>query len=618
MPQNSLRESFGSAGIEQLSSNIERIIASYRHPYDFFVEMIQNCCDAIIDKFGFESLDKGKVTVEVNTTEYEIKITDNGCGISSDDIYRVLVTGASLKREKGRGKYGFMGFGLTFVAFQTEYLEIASVHDEVESRISYKDLWKVAFLGEDIPDSEQEKSNTSHHSHKATESGTTITLRFPKELPQDNAHENLRLCFSYASNHKLMTAILRTRSCIGSLNPFFNKDFKNFNFEFIVDGEKIAIDTKYLTNEDIVLMRDPFDEKTISKAEFDKMLTLGDSIPQKVRKETFARSEIHDFVTSLEVGERKKIEFRVYISAMSKTEFNDYTSEVNEGVKEEDKFIISNGLWLAFNGMPTGIKLDDFDHSRMLPYTVIVDVLSVETRKEMDAGRKGITEYTANLLRNKVGSILRDRGFIKYREYVVGAEIPDPDPLGDPVNDLLTLMERKQKKHITLVNSMSPVINENEVISLFSELCSKDVLKGYEIKLISSNKVYDGVIDYDLVHTDETVWSSTNSLGIAQEIFDRAADRIQKQNVVIEFKRDLPALYKDYLRWRKKLSDIKILIVWDVVDEKIEQYKLNYQHGIRKAQKSSKIFHGVTHELIHSDGVLPIISLKAVLEAEGM
>src|SRR5882762_7729648 len=126
---NQLLQEVERMNLEQVRSNIERIIASYRHLIDIFAELIQNSTDAIIDKFGFAHMEQGNISLEVWPNERKLAVRDNGVGIAEPDLSSVLVNGKSLKRERNTGRYGFMGFGLTFVGFQTVYFKIESIHN---------------------------------------------------------------------------------------------------------------------------------------------------------------------------------------------------------------------------------------------------------------------------------------------------------------------------------------------------------------------------------------------------------------------------------------------------------------------------------------------------------
>lgn len=79
--KNILKEELSKQQISQIRSNIERIISSYRHIWDIYTELLQNSADAIIEKFGEDKIEQGRIELEINTEQREIIITDNGIGI---------------------------------------------------------------------------------------------------------------------------------------------------------------------------------------------------------------------------------------------------------------------------------------------------------------------------------------------------------------------------------------------------------------------------------------------------------------------------------------------------------------------------------------------------------
>lgn len=83
------------------------------------------------------------IELEIEPDEKKIIIIDNGIGIEESEISKILVNGKSLKREQKKGKFGFMGYGFTFVAFQSSFLKIESVKDGLKASRTYRGLHKI-------------------------------------------------------------------------------------------------------------------------------------------------------------------------------------------------------------------------------------------------------------------------------------------------------------------------------------------------------------------------------------------------------------------------------------------------------------------------------------------
>lgn len=212
---NSLKTEFSKLEEEQVRSNIERIISSYRHVWDIYTELLQNSADAILEEFGDDNYDKGFIKLEINTSERQIVITDNGVGIRENEMSKILVTGKSLKRERNKGKFGFMGFGFTFVAFQSEFLKIESVKSGKKAIRTYRDLYKFVYSDTEIPNSEEEM-NGSPAENSEELNGTIITIKFPREFPNYGVEQSIAATFRIASKENLIKAVLRTRFSSGS------------------------------------------------------------------------------------------------------------------------------------------------------------------------------------------------------------------------------------------------------------------------------------------------------------------------------------------------------------------------------------------------------------------
>ena len=248
--KNILKEELSKQQISQIRSNIERIISSYRHIWDIYAELLQNSADAIIEKFGEDKIEQGRIELEINTEQREIIITDNGIGIEESEISKILVNGKSLKREKNTGKFGFMGYGFTFVAFQSNLLKIESIKDGIKASRTYRNLYHFIYSKSELPNSEEEEIDQKSQS-TSEESQTKITVKFPNDFPNEVVEETLSTAFNFAKCEKTIEAILRTRSVVGTLDKVFSSK-EYFQFSLKVDGQKFKIKTGYLTVREIV------------------------------------------------------------------------------------------------------------------------------------------------------------------------------------------------------------------------------------------------------------------------------------------------------------------------------------------------------------------------------
>jgi hypothetical protein len=614
--KNILKEELSKQQTSQIRSNIERIISSYRHIWDIYTELLQNSADAIIEKFGEDKIEQGRIELEINTEQREIIITDNGIGIEESEISKILVNGKSLKREKNTGKFGFMGYGFTFVAFQSSFLKIESIKDGIKASRTYRDLYQFIYSKSELPNSEEEE--IGHKSESTSEeSQTKITVRFPNNFPNEVVEETLSTAFNFAKCEKTIEAILRTRSVVGTLDKVFSSK-EYFKFSLKVDGKEFKIKPGYLTIREIVREVIGNEQSFYDRlGEYENFIKLGDSKFSQIQKEAaFKANLLDEKIDEIEIGSKNPLSARIFISATSKNFINEFNKRFNNNVISTN-FEIEHGCWLAINGMPTGICIHPFDHSNYFPYTVIVDVKDNSIRTELDSGRKGISHYRMKQISDKIFEILKERNYIKYRRYIVEGDTRTriSDPFYIPSEKLNDRLGEKRYFESSLTQKYLPPLEEQEVLSLFIEIVAKNHLKGYELKILSGYQVYDGLYHYNLTESQDVCYSNDNQLGIHKAIFTTHGSSLRK-DILIEFKKNLRDIYPDIDNNKKDANHIDILVCWDVDFD--NKNKLQKEKGdiLMERDVMRNVFYGVTHNLIiiGRQQALPIIELKKVLE----
>lgn len=594
---------------EQVRENIKRIVMSYRNTWDIYSELFQNSIDAIIDEFGFENIDKGVISLKVNTIKREIIITDNGIGIDSKSIPNVLVLGESLKRKNNTGRFGFMGFGFTFIAFQSEYLKIESIHDGLSGSRTYTDLYKYVFLSDELPNSEEENLNILPLP-STNNNGTTITLRFPKNFPNETIENTLNSAFEIVSNSILFEYILKTKTSIGIVDNLFES--KNlFTLNINVNNTPLDIKPGYMSNKEIIqLLYNPIHTYTLEN--FKQFIEHTEHLTADAKKTARKTTLIDTVVNNVTIGSTNPLTVRFYISATSKSHLNEYTKKLNY-MCNPDEMEVTNGLWLSINSLPTGICLDSFDHPSYLPFTIIADVLTNDLRNELDSGRKGITQYRANQIVLKSKELLQSLGFISYREYVISASSRIVHPLTSPRDELQNKLNSKTLYDIPIKNHYLPPLSEQEVIGIFMELICTNKLLGYIPKVISSYDVYDSLCNYTCDFNNEFI--STSNLLALSPILKNQYSTIDK-SIVIEFKTKLSQIFGDVRAIKKDLKDIDIIVCWDAEYNKASEFVATHGVVLKEVDKTTNIFYGVTHEMVglgQNNQYTPIIELKTVL-----
>jgi hypothetical protein len=612
---NVLKDELSKQETSQIRSNIERIISSYRHIWDIYTELLQNSADAIIEQFGEENISQGKITLDINPDKRIVIITDNGVGIEESTISKILVTGKSLKRERNSGKFGFMGYGFTFVAFQSESLQIESIKNGKKASRTYRDLYKFVYSASDIPNSEEEESG--YQAQDTNENnGTKIIIKFPLEFPDEVVNESIAATFRIAKSDETIKAVLRTRSIVGILDPVFNTN-NCFEFCLLINGKNVEIKTGYLTIREVVnsVLNSNY-QQFFDRDAYEMFVKQTEILPITIREQARKAIVLDEIIDDVKIGKINPLHSRIFISATSKSHINQYNDRFRHENGVSYDFALEHGLWLAICGMPIGVCLDPFEHSNYLPYTVIVDIKDMSIRKELDAGRKGISAYRMKQITQTVLELLKDRNFIKYRRYIVGGgDSRINNPLYDPKEALTNIFQSKKWFDSVLTQKYLPPVEEQEVISLFVELVAQKFLKGYYLKILSGYQVYDGLYEYRLEQTPEVEYSDSNRLGIYKNIFSANGGSLKKE-ILIEFKKELNGIYKDISSNKKDITHVDILVVWDVQFENKDNLQKERGDVLTEKDITTNVFYGVTHQVFGGarQQPLPIIELKKILE----
>ena len=608
---NELKGAFSKLGEEQIKENIRRIIMSYRYTWDIYTELIQNGVDAIIDKFGYENLKEGKIKLTFNTEKREIIIEDNGIGIKEEDISSIFVTGESLKRRDNRGKFGFMGYGFTFVAFQTEHLKIETKYQGKSCMKIYNDLYKVVFCDSDFPESV--KNDSEFKLESSFESGTRITLRFPKEfITNEMCENNIEGAFSHAKHPVLLKYILKTKSALGLTDTVYEGEKELFNVSLIIDDEKIDFYPGYLTIREIVQELYPDEPKIYTIEEYEKQIKNYEHLDLSLQRDAKRCFLIDGVYKNISIGSRNPITVDIYVAMTSKKHLNTYEDTYFENVDDGVKGVVLNGIWLSIDGLPTGICLDPLNHGNFLPFTVIVNV-SKDLRDELDSGRKGISTRRVEQIVDKVKDLIGDNNFTSYREFIYNVDTR-PVSHNNPTREL---DDSETKKHydIKLIHQYFPPATEQDVISLFIELIKTGDLHGYFPRTISSYSIYDALFNYK-TNFPEEILRSTDPLGISKPVKQewRTIDR----EIVVEFKNRLKSLIEDIKSQTKNLSHIDLLVCWTVDFDKKSEYLKEFGIILRPVETQSNYYHGASYEIVgggtNLSGAVPIIELKTIIE----
>ena len=600
-----LADAFEEIDDSRRRSTIERIVTSYRHPWDIFAELIQNAIDAINAEAEQHRPGEfiGDLHIAIDSAQRQITITDNGDGIPSEKVGALIATSISLKRGTAN-RHGFMGFGLTFVAFQSCFLQIDTIRNGQRSIRTYEDLYRYVFGQPLSPLPEALEDGAAPVAIEAR-NGTKITVRFPLDFPVEHKEYDLAQAFNVATNDKLFPVALRSKTAIGNVDKLFGRQPEaEVQVELQVDRKTLdPVPYQFYDYSEMLASLGYVEGQWKSLDEFEKLVeaTANDTPEQQQKK----RQEIALFSKEADqlLGERNPLSFDLYIFATSKSHFLTFNKNLNApplpdpgaADDEESPWGLDSGVQLALSGMPTSIKLDSWTHPSLLPFTVLINARGITG--ELDAGRKGISTNRGRQLMALVMAKLSELKFRRYSQYVVGAQAPPPKPFEDERREYEKAYQASNKQLTAASAVHLPPREEQEVIALFFDLLGRGVLNGYQLKALSAYRTYDALMVYDVEPSNVTVYDRyRNPLGILSQTFDQVDGHLYRGDALVEFKLTLDELYADLRKvgHAKDTSDLDLLVCWSV-DLKVGQA---FGDVVSEIVPSQRMLFGATHSIL--------------------
>ncbi|GAB4267407.1 MAG: hypothetical protein Kow0080_09510 [Candidatus Promineifilaceae bacterium] len=663
----------------RIKAEIEEVVRAYRHSWDIYSELIQNSIDAVNRRFrilndpDFYLYDKyrsntaytlesdpgfrGNIKLKIDLSENTIEVFDNGTGILPDRIEEFLLPKGGDKTLSQ--EYGFKGYGLTFVAFISQDFHIISHHFASPDKVAHElqltglfdwlcdDSGEIEFPNSPIPDANPTRIDLHNwNTVIKVKLANDYSVKFPAVSAAEEALHLVNCGWERTTKEspKGFEYLLRTRTAIGNTRHLFNKaplvpiDIK---LEIIVpDGnETMSFDIPYQ-----YYHPKDHDEISVDAYEFKDYYN-------KIKRASSSREfrGLYHTITDVQTGARKAIKFDVALAAISSTRLSNIEADLGLDEIESGDVNISYGVHLAIDGMPTGLRIDDWDMKGhyLKRYFVIVDA-ELDVSNQLDPGRKGISGYYARLISNKVLDLLSTKvedsdPFSRYaanhlnhgRGREEGGLVPQ-----DFVNKIRQARESETKDEndsSTLLQQLKSVsslerfpTDEQEVIALFYELVAKGIIKGYRTVYLSSSAPYDAAFDYEIdcnssnIVPDDTLGlgkvlvSDLKTRGILKYTHrDNYYGRSAAPELCADFKLNLGKFLDELRRPSRTPKDpnlIDLLIFWDT---SVPSAIPSTSYTLDEIRDNQRVFHSTTHRLgliEHHNTDIFCISLKDVLE----
>lgn len=514
---------FLQPSINDIRKSIRDIDDSYNNDWDILAELLQNAVDAVN-----QSERDGKISLEVNSRNKTISISDNGIGIDKDVLPEILKPFSS-RKDEDESTIGEKGVGLTFVIFQSNYFEIQTKSESgsavgiLEGSRSWKSLTDESQLDLILKQSDEPFT------------GTRIVLKKLGDLPIFNwSFEQLKF-------------VVRTKTAIGNTISLFEKVNKiDVEITHIDSGgatQKTNLSFKYFLLSELV--------KPISIITIEDFIKYASNseITDRQKRLKLQNKVITDSGTFLvPAGNRNVYYYALFVpKRMVWDEFTIKQSLATQENLDDDEWVekygyttFQSGITLSVKGMPTGIFITRPD-TGYAGYWSNLFLLFEDREIKFDIGRKSIHGRTAERFRAYAKDI-----FNKYLRYVtkyVSGAVPsgetqwNRDEMFSDISSLidLNIPGIKLKK--------SPKDQEASVAGLFFECLGNGKITDIT-PLISGYRSR-----YDLY----AKWGN--------------------RNVVIEFKSKLSLILKDFSDEQKLFDEVDCVVCWDVDENDKQKFK---------------------------------------------
>ncbi|OUJ18768.1 ATPase/histidine kinase/DNA gyrase B/HSP90 superfamily protein [Methanonatronarchaeum thermophilum] len=564
------QESFLKPSVNQIRKSIRDIDDSYNHDWDVLAELCQNSVDAIREADN----EKGKIILEIDSIEKEIKIEDNGIGIDPDRLPDLLKPFATDK-DSSSLTVGEKGVGLTFVMFSGNYFEIKSGTEKGASKGIVKDaaIWKNRTDELPLP-LDYKKIDDDFK-------GTEVVIR---EI-EDEKFPLFNL------NFKQLKHVLRTKTALGSTKSLFDIE------DQAIDIKVIFKDKDNQTHEEEIpfkywMPNEGLKDDTISIEEFHRWRDTEDRTDSEKRQKI--SQKIIEHSGEFEKSDNRKIRYKAVFVPERKT-WNKLN--INYGLATEKKLdnedwrnqfnyvLFNNGIFSSVRGMPTGIRTNQPD-TGWAGYWSNVFMIFEDSNLSFDIGRKSLFGGQVHMIKKHAKDVFNE--FIDFVPKYSSGPIPTgPDFIRE---DIFSEIESKVDIEFKNVSwKKSPRNQEASVAGIFFEIIGNGTIEGIEPLSAGYNSTYDLYAKW------------------------------KGRPIVIEFKSNLRNIVDDFASKKKLFNHIDCLVCWEITEKdesKIEGEGLSL-NKINESVLGNEMeqMPGTTHLMTLSGMVDPIyvIDLKTLL-----
>ena len=559
--------SFMPSSVKALKTMLKGIMGSYDNPWDLLAELSQNSVDAIRSQGTEEDLISFEFDQEIAT----IKVSDTGTGIDPSDA-EDLFSPFGTNKDDDSNTIGEKGVGLKYAIFSTRHFVLESYHKKGSFRVTVegaadwlrsrsKELFFASFISIDNPDAK---------------TGTKISL-----VLDDAEHPLLSLSFAQ------IKTLLLTKTAVGSTKSIW-KNGGNEDFECSLSvkqqGQKTKLETfecRYLLPTDILTKKisiDEFDEWRMSSNPSDnqKRTKLKDKIIWDEGVYTTAGRDVR-FWSCIMPSYDQWFKASKKLGIVSESEFDDYTQETHFYGFHPD-------ICLATKGMPTTVSVE-FHPRGDAGYKIQFFTIIEDDNLSFDIGRKGASVGPSTIAMYKRITQTQFSKMLKFKRFLRGnaGNVVDQFARKDLFNEIdgLPDLESSNSKFLKWPNKQ-----EATVAAIFYEMMGKGYFEGFRPLITGYRDTYD------------------------------LTGKVGKDEIILEFKYDLLALFKDFASPVKMFEDIDVAVIWELTPEARKKAK-DINLLISSVDKDDRTNFPTIHHIMQADFNRPIeiLEIRKLIEA---
>lgn len=565
------------------------ILKSYTGYFDVFNELTQNALDALQKRQSLENNSyEPCVWVDIDISNRHVRVTDNGIGMSLDQLKYFVRPNVSFKKQ--RETRGHKGVGASFLAFGFSAIRVQSKQnsESISATIRQGRQW-----AEDRTDSIKrptfEEIEPFSAELSSEVSGTSIEIVLGNEpgvRPKD-------LGWLGAQNAEAWSDVLRIKTPVGGLylttSPFSPriivrvKDFDGSLTKCEMKKPEYYYPHEFpgFKSQDVGAMEKAL--ASIQGSPDERFSKLGSEYKRlNCLYEIYHKDDIladgSPFSTALDSEQRQLIEkhqVSVYASFLASaklwTSFNDDTLRLRKKQR-----LIHGGLQLASDNMVQG-ELSVIPLTSEIGYQANSHIIVHFVDGNPDMGRKvfqpELQQLATNLAVRCVNTLKKYRQHLKpdtgSTRVAPDKELHEYKKAQEQYRDENPLVLKVHERAASLTAIPQ---QEQDVIALFHQLIGAQFLPGYKFFATSQSDRYDSLYFLDYAIDDRVQYErESNPLGVGSEFHPQYLSHPK----VLEYKYDFDALVRDIEKEIKYAKHIDFVVCWSAEKQFRERYYLN-------------------------------------------